>query len=63
MQEIIDKIRKERKRQEITQAELSEKTGVCTVTISNMERGQSVSMNTLVKICDALGLKLELTGK
>lgn len=63
MQEIIDKIRKERKRQEITQTELAEKTGICLVTISHMERGKPVTVNTLVKICDALGLKLDVTRK
>ena len=63
MQEIIDKIRKERKRQEITQAELSKKMGVCPVTISNIERGKPVTVNTLTKICDALSLKLDVTRK
>ena len=53
-------IRKLRRDRDITQEELSEKTGISRATISTLEQGTATNTtaNTLVKIADALGVSI-----
>lgn len=53
-------IRKIRRERDITQEELSEKTGISRATISALEQGSvsNTTANTLVKIADALGVSI-----
>lgn len=45
----------------MTQLELAEKIGVSSVTMNKIEKGHSTSFNTIRKICEALGLKIEIS--
>lgn len=57
-------IRKSRKKMGITQAELAEKCGVSQPMVCQWESAESAfPAETLVKIAQALGLKLEITFK
>lgn len=47
------------KSKEISQADLSKKTGLSVKTIWNAEQGKSISMTTAKLIGKALGVKLE----
>ena len=57
---IAEKIRKRRLELGWSQKELADKVETSWQTISNIERGQMPIMNTLNKICEVLGLKIEL---
>lgn len=57
---IAEKIRKRRLELGWSQKELADKVETSWQTISNTERGQMPTMNTLNKICEVLGLKIEL---
>lgn len=62
LKEIFDSIRETRKRQKITQVDLAEKTGLSQQTISFVEQGYiNISLRTLKRIADALGLRISLT--
>ena len=43
---------------EMTQEDLSKKSGVSTVTIHNYEKSKGISLDTLKKICSVLCMKL-----
>ena len=59
--EIIQKIIDARKDENITQAELSKRSGVSQPVIARMEKGvNSPQLNTLIKILNALGRKLKI---
>ena len=61
MKELSRIIRNERRRQEMTQLELAGKIGVSSVTMNKIEKGHSTSFNTIRKICEVLGLKIEIS--
>lgn len=45
----------------MTQLDLAEKIGVSSVTLNKIEKGHSTSFNTIRKICEVLGLKIEIS--
>lgn len=57
----IDRIKliTEMVRQDITQIQLADATGLCRATISGVQNGKSCSPKTAVKIADALQVPLE----
>ncbi|MCI7605693.1 MAG: helix-turn-helix transcriptional regulator [Spirochaetales bacterium] len=60
--EIQEMITKERKKQKITQKELSKKTGLSQANISNIENGITCpTVDSLLKIAAALGKRLIVT--
>jgi len=64
IKEIIDVMKSARNKEGLTQGELGEKAGVSQQTISFVEKGYvNISIRTLKKIADALGLKITLTER
>ena len=62
-QELARLIKKARKSQKITQEQLADFTGLQRIGIVRIEAGQTEpKISTLLKICQMLGLKLELKG-
>ncbi len=62
-QELAELIKKARKSQKITQEQLADFTGLQRIGIVRIEAGQTEpKISTLLKICQILGLKLELKG-
>lgn len=60
-EEIIATIRNHRKSLGITLSELSERVDIRTTTICDIENGKrNPSLTTLLKITDALGMKIEI---
>lgn len=60
-QEIGIQIRRERKRQGLSGKELAERAGFVESTINKIENGKwNVSIDILEKICDALGVTLQI---
>lgn len=57
---VAEKIRKRRLELGWSQKELADKVETSWQTISNAERGQMPTVNTLTKICEAMGLKIDL---
>lgn len=53
-------IREARNKQGLTQSELALKAGVSRPTVARVETGTSISIVTLVKVADALGLEVEV---
>jgi DNA-binding Xre family transcriptional regulator len=43
----------------MTGVELREKTGIAPNTVTKLRRGKEVSLTVLVKICEALGARIE----
>lgn len=56
-------IREARKKRGWSQAELGQKSGVSRPTIARVEANNDVTTATIAKVAQALGLKLELTGR
>ena len=55
-----ERIREERKRQNITQEELASRVGLTRTSITNVEKGrQKLLLHTLVQIADRLGVSPE----
>ncbi len=50
-------VREARKRQGLTQEQLGERMGVQKAEISKIERGKSVTLSTLVRVFQALGVR------
>ena len=62
--DIIQRITEERKKQKLSQDELSEMTGIARSYISRIEAGVvDVSMSRVERLLDALGLELTLKKK
>jgi transcriptional regulator with XRE-family HTH domain len=60
-EEIIETIRNHRKSLGITIVELSERVNIRATTICDIENGKrNPSLTTLLKITDALGIKIEI---
>ena len=60
--DICEMIINERKKQNITQKRLAEKTGLSQSNISNIEKGSTrPTIETLIKIADALGKRLNIS--
>lgn len=60
-QEIGIQIRRERKRQGLSGKELAERAGFVESTINKIENGKwNVSIDILEKVCDALGVTLQI---
>lgn len=57
---IGEKIKKRRLELEMSQKDLAEKVETSWQTISNCERGLMPTVATLTKICEVLGLKIDL---
>jgi transcriptional regulator with XRE-family HTH domain len=55
-----DVVREARKKQGWSQGELGEKAGVSRPTIARVEANNDVTTATIVKLAQALGLRLEL---
>ena len=60
---IGQQIRKAREEQRLTQIQLAAKAGVSRPTIARVELGAAISVATLEKIVEALGLTVELQGQ
>jgi len=60
--DIGDKIKKERKRQKISQEKLAQALGMSRATISQIESGtvQDIGVRKLIRILDYLGLELRV---
>lgn len=54
-----NRIRTERQRREITQEKLAERVDISTNFMSLIENGRNMSVETLVKIADALGVTVD----
>lgn len=62
--DIIAELIKERKKNKITQIQLSKSTGIPQATISRLESFNSIpTLQILIKIANALGLSLDLKQK
>lgn len=57
---IGERIREKRKELGLTQQEVANKVGLTYQSILNAENGKSCTLETLKKICNALGLTIEL---
>jgi DNA-binding XRE family transcriptional regulator len=57
---ISEKIRRRRTELKMSQKDLADKVGVTWQSISNCERGSMPTVATLTKICEVLGLKIDL---
>lgn len=57
-----DTVREARKNQGWSQGELAEKAGVSRPTVARVEANSDVTTATIMKVAEALGLKLELTS-
>lgn len=51
---------KELIRQDITQKQLAEKSGISRATVNGIKNGRSCSDSSAIKIADALGIPIEL---
>lgn len=60
MEAIYEKIHNQRRKKGMTQIKLSELTGVSNVTICKLEKGFDINFKALKKICDVLGMKIEV---
>lgn len=63
MEEIAKIIMLRRKKLRLSKQEIKRRSGVSVQQLSNIENGLNVSVNTLNKILDVLGLKIELQLK
>jgi len=64
LSELIEQIKERRKTLNVTQETLSEISGVGLRTLKQLESGKgNPTFGTLLKLCDALGLKFMLTTK
>ena len=64
LSELIEQIKERRKTLNVTQETLSEISGVGLRTLKQLESGKgNPTFGTLLKLCDALGLKFILTTK
>lgn len=63
MELIGKKIKEERKKRKLTQAQLGEKIGACYVSICNLEKGRNVSTHLLRDACKELDLEIEVKEK
>lgn len=61
--ELVKEIIKERKRKNWTQEELARKANLTQAQISRIERAEMGNVRTLLKVLDALGLKLTVQYK
>lgn len=59
-EELGQRLQRHRLQQNISQAELAERIGVSTPTISNLENGKNSTMDTFLNVVLALGLTNEL---
>lgn len=57
---IKERIRNRRKELRLTQQEVAEKAGIAYQSVLNAEAGKGCTLDTLKKICAALGLSIEL---
>jgi len=60
MEEIANKIKEKRKELKLTQIEVSVNSGVAKNSCRRIEAGFGCTLGTLIKICDELGLKIEV---
>lgn len=57
---MTDIIRKKRKQLGLSQKQIADKLGCTWTTISNLERGVNVNHSLLQKVCEMLGLKVQI---
>lgn len=53
-------IKKERLRRQMTQQQLSERSGIGRASISRVENGKDCSLSTISRICRAIGIKTDI---
>lgn len=63
MKEIMKQIREARRARGLTRKELGEMVGVSGATLFNMEHCKPCSTHTFFKVCDKLGLQINLYDK
>lgn len=63
MELIGKKIKEQRKKNNLTQAQLGEKIGACYVSVCNLEKGRNVSTHLLRDACKELNLQLIVSKK
>jgi DNA-binding XRE family transcriptional regulator len=61
--QISDAVMLRRRKLNMTQNELAEKADLCRNTISCLENGEGIYLNSLWKICVVLGIELSLNTK
>jgi len=59
-QEIGTRLREIRKELQISQTDLAKQAGISLKTITNVEKGDDVSISILIKICKVLEIKPEI---
>lgn len=64
-QKLTDEINKEIEKQNLSQSQVGELAGMSRVNVNKLLRGteKSVALNQLVKVANALGIKIELIFK
>lgn len=60
VQQLCDRLRRERLVQQMTQAEVAARAGVGVNTLSNLENGRNVTFETIVRVAMVLGHQDEL---
>ena len=55
-------IKEIREGQGMTKAELARRAGVSTLTVSRVEEGEKTTRVTVVRLCNALGIRIEEVG-
>mgnify|MGYP004501775923 FL=1 len=53
-------IKEARLKKQLTQQQLSERSGICRTAISRVENGKDCSLSTISRICRAIGIKTEI---
>lgn len=59
---IGETIKRERKKQRLTQQQVAEKCGLTYASVLNIESGKGCNLNSIQKICKVLGLELKITN-
>lgn len=50
----------QRQKLKISQTQLAKRSGITQQQLSRLERGENFNINTLIKVCNSLGMKLTL---
>lgn len=59
-EKIKERIKERRVQLGLTQKQLGEKTGLTYQTILNLEKGKACTLQSLIKVCEALEIDLDL---
>lgn len=51
----------QRQKLNLSQTQLAKRSGITQQQVSKLERGENFNINTLIKVCNSLGMKLTLS--